>query len=116
MGGPPGGMAAPGYGDVYGQPQAAPVQQHHMQPHGQQVLQRQQQPYGQPQQLQQPQQAQQPQQQQQQQQQQQGGDFWPAPVEGPNGWLMYRAQDTNEPYYHHPGSGVTQWDRPHEWP
>lgn len=38
------------------------------------------------------------------------------PVGGPNGWVMYRTRDTGEPYFHNHQSGVTQWDRPADWP
>ncbi|GBF88122.1 hypothetical protein Rsub_00834 [Raphidocelis subcapitata] len=38
------------------------------------------------------------------------------PVQGPNGWVAYRTQDTGETYYHNHASNVTQWDRPADWP
>ena len=38
------------------------------------------------------------------------------PVEGPNGWTMYRTKDTGEPYYHNHRTNQTVWDRPADWP
>jgi hypothetical protein len=38
------------------------------------------------------------------------------PVQGPNGWVAYRTQDTGEVYYHNHNTNVTQWDRPGDWP
>jgi hypothetical protein len=38
------------------------------------------------------------------------------PVQGPNGWVLYRAQDTGDVYYHNHNTGATQWERPAEWP
>jgi hypothetical protein len=38
------------------------------------------------------------------------------PVQGPNGWVAYRTQDTGETYYHNHASNATQWDRPADWP
>jgi hypothetical protein len=38
------------------------------------------------------------------------------PVQGPNGWVAYKTQDTGETYYHNHNSNVTQWDRPVDWP
>lgn len=38
------------------------------------------------------------------------------PVQGPNGWFMYRTKDTGEAYYHNHRSNVTQWERPADWP
>ncbi|KAI8472248.1 MAG: hypothetical protein J3K34DRAFT_451520 [Monoraphidium minutum] len=38
------------------------------------------------------------------------------PVQGPNGWVAYKTQDTGETYYHNHNSQVTQWDRPVDWP
>ncbi|PNH10560.1 Zinc finger CCCH domain-containing protein 52 [Tetrabaena socialis] len=52
----------------------------------------------------------------------QGGpseDVWAAqgfPVQGPNGWVMYRTRDTGEPYYHNHHNNETSWDRPGDWP
>lgn len=38
------------------------------------------------------------------------------PVHGPNGWVMYRAKDTGEAYYHNYNSNATQWEKPADWP
>lgn len=38
------------------------------------------------------------------------------PVPGPNGWTMYRAKDSNEPYFHNHNTNVTIWERPDDWP
>lgn len=38
------------------------------------------------------------------------------PVQGPNGWVMYRTKDTGEVYYHNYNTSVTQWERPSDWP
>ncbi|MEW5302504.1 MAG: hypothetical protein WDW38_002339 [Sanguina aurantia] len=37
------------------------------------------------------------------------------PVPGPNGWTEYRSQDTGEAYYNNSHSGLTQWEKPHDW-
>ena len=34
------------------------------------------------------------------------------PLAGANGWVMYRVQETGEPYYHHAERHITQWDQP----
>lgn len=34
------------------------------------------------------------------------------PLAGANGWVMYRVQETGEPYYHHADRNITQWDQP----
>lgn len=34
------------------------------------------------------------------------------PLAGANGWVMYRVQETGEPYYHHSERDITQWDQP----
>lgn len=33
------------------------------------------------------------------------------PTHGPNGWIMYRAKETGEAYYHNHRTGTTQWER-----
>eukprot|EP00200_Dunaliella_tertiolecta_P000914 CAMPEP_0202366592 /NCGR_PEP_ID=MMETSP1126-20121109/17139_1 /ASSEMBLY_ACC=CAM_ASM_000457 /TAXON_ID=3047 /ORGANISM="Dunaliella tertiolecta, Strain CCMP1320" /LENGTH=158 /DNA_ID=CAMNT_0048961667 /DNA_START=5 /DNA_END=480 /DNA_ORIENTATION=+ len=38
------------------------------------------------------------------------------PTHGPNGWIRYIAKDTGEPYFHNHKTGITQWERPQEWP
>ena len=38
------------------------------------------------------------------------------PVQGPNGWYMYRTKDSGEPYFHNHAKGITQWERPGDWP
>lgn len=38
------------------------------------------------------------------------------PVQGPNGWVMYRTQDTGDIYFHNHNSQLTQWQRPADWP
>lgn len=38
------------------------------------------------------------------------------PTQGPNGWYMYRTKETGEAYYHNHKTGVTQWERPADWP
>lgn len=38
------------------------------------------------------------------------------PVQGPNGWVAYKTQDTGETYYHNHNTQSTQWDRPADWP
>lgn len=38
------------------------------------------------------------------------------PTTGPNGWIMYKTKDTGEAYYHNSRTGVTQWDKPSDWP
>lgn len=46
-------------------------------------------------------------------------DAWAAqgyPVQGPNGWVMYRTKDTGEYYYHNYNNSSTQWERPADWP
>lgn len=46
-------------------------------------------------------------------------DVWAAqgyPVQGPNGWTMYRTKENGEPYYHNHRTNQTIWDRPPEWP
>lgn len=43
-------------------------------------------------------------------------EMWPAPIEGPNGWCMYRVAESNEPYFHNQRTNVTQWERPADWP
>ena len=47
-------------------------------------------------------------------------DQWAAqqkmPQSGPNNWCLYRTPDSGEVYYHNHATGVTQWDRPAEWP
>lgn len=46
-------------------------------------------------------------------------DVWAAqgyPVQGPDGWVMYRTKDTGEPYYHNHRTQETVWDRPAGWP
>ncbi len=46
-------------------------------------------------------------------------DAWAAqgfPVNGPNGWCMYRTKDTGEVYFHNQRMGTTTWERPPEWP
>jgi len=48
-----------------------------------------------------------------------GGDVWSSqgyPTPGPNGWVMYKTQDTGEPYFHNHATGSTQWERPTDWP
>jgi hypothetical protein len=37
------------------------------------------------------------------------------PVPGPNDWIMYRAKDSGEVYYHNHRTGATTWDKPPEW-
>lgn len=46
-------------------------------------------------------------------------DVWAAqgwPVQGPNGWVMYRTRDSGEQYFHNHKTGGTQWERPADWP
>lgn len=46
-------------------------------------------------------------------------DQWAAqgfPQQGPNGWVQYKDKITNDTYYHNHQTGVTQWDRPGDWP
>ncbi len=38
------------------------------------------------------------------------------PVQGPNGWVAYKSQDSGEVYYHNHNSQATQWERPADWP
>lgn len=46
-------------------------------------------------------------------------EVWAAngyPVQGPNGWVMYKVKETGEPYYHNHRTNTTQWERPVDWP
>lgn len=42
-------------------------------------------------------------------------NIWAAcgfPLVGAKGWVMYRVQETGEPYYHNAERGMTQWEQP----